>query len=241
MTLQEKILVSEPIRRKKLGEHVFDCLLEHIETGSLKAGDYLPSERDLMKQFEVGRPAVREALQQLHNKGLVVISHGERSKVAKLDARAAIDQIDDIAKLLLSQEPSSIENLKQLRRIFEIGVIEIAAQRCTATDVQDLNHILSEQRNHLGNAEAFIRCDIKFHARIAEISANPLLKVVSETMLKWLFDYHSSLLHWSGKEETTLNEHKQIIAGLKNNDVKRTCQLMQAHLDRSESLVGADD
>lgn len=238
MISDEKILATEPIRRRKLGEHVFDRLLELIESGSLKPGDFLPSERDLMKQFGVGRPAIREALQQLHSKGLVVISHGERSKVAKLNARIAIDQIDDIAKLLLSQEPSTIENLKQLRRIFEIGVVEIAAQLCTPEDIQDLNRILVEQRNQLGNAVAFIRSDIEFHARIADISANPLLKVVSETMLKWLFDYHSSLLHWSGKEETTLLEHEKIIQTLKSNDVAGASKLMQAHLDRSEPLVG---
>jgi len=237
MATEHKILASEPVRRKKLGEHVFDRLMELIESGTLQPGDYLPSERDLMKQFDVGRPAIREALQQLHSKGLVLISHGERSKVAKLDAGVAFGQIDDIAKLLLSQEPSSRDNLKQLRRIFEIGAVEIAAPQCTPEDVKDLRRILSEQEKQLGNAEAFIRCDIEFHARIAEISANPLLKVVSESMLKWLFDYHGALLHWSGKEDITLKEHEQIILKLEKNDAIGVSKLMQAHLDRSESLV----
>lgn len=237
MSPEGNILASVPVRRKKLSDHVFDRLLELIVSGSLAAGDNLPPERELMKQFGVGRPAIREALQLLHNKGLIVISHGERSKIAKPDARTALGQIDDVAKLLLSQEPSSLANLKQLRRIFEIGVVEIAAELSQPTDIQDLKQLLVEQRKELGNAQAFIRCDINFHARIAQISANPLLKVVSETMLKWLFDYHSSLLHWSGNEKTTLLEHEKIVMHLAENNVSGASKLMEAHLDRSEPLM----
>ncbi len=234
--MDTSLLKTEPIVRKKIGDQVFDQILQKIENGELVAGDYLPPERELMKQFNVGRPAIREALQLLHNKGLIVISHGERSKVSKLNASIALQQIDEVAKLLLSQEPSNLANLKQLRRLFEIGVIELAAQNCNSNDVIALRAIVALQREQLGNAEAFIQYDIDFHARVAQISGNPLLRVVSEAVLAWIFEHHTALLHWSGNEETTLLEHDKIVDCLAKNDVKGAVKMLTSHLDRSDRI-----
>ena len=54
---------NEPIRRRKLSHEILERLLARITSGELAAGEHLPSERDLMAQFQVGRPAVREALE----------------------------------------------------------------------------------------------------------------------------------------------------------------------------------
>lgn len=225
-----------PIVRRKLADQVFDRLREMITTGQISPGDSMPSERDLMEKFGVGRPAVREALQQLQSKGLIQISHGERSRVNKLTAGAAFQQVDEIAKMLLSSEPSNLLHLKQLRRIFELGTIKLAAEKCTAKDISDLRILVEEQRSNIGDPAAFIQSDIRFHARIAEVSANPLLKAVSEAMLTWLFEYHTSLLHWSGREETTLLEHENIVDHLENDDVSGATRMMEDHLDRADPL-----
>jgi len=228
--------LREPIERKKLGYQVFEKLRQQIESGELKPGDDLEPERELMKQFGVGRPAVREALQLLHTKGLIVVSHGERSKVTKLNASDVFQQIDDVVRLLLLQEPTNLFNLKQLRQLFEIAVVALAAENCQAADIDALNVILDEQREQLGNAEAFLQCDIVFHSKIATISGNELFKTVSEAVLSWIFAHPSSLEHSSRNEEITLNEHEKIIGYLANNDKQGAVKSMRTHLDRSEPL-----
>ena len=65
---------SDRIVRRKLSDQVFDRLRAMIGT-ELQPGDTMPSERDLMDRFGVGRPAIREALQSLQNKGLITIAH----------------------------------------------------------------------------------------------------------------------------------------------------------------------
>ncbi|OIQ31123.1 MAG: GntR family transcriptional regulator [Alphaproteobacteria bacterium MedPE-SWcel] len=223
------------IVRMKLSDQVFDRLREMVASGELSAGDVVPSERVLMERFGVGRPAVREALQAMQSKGLITITHGGRSRVNALTAGIAFNQVDDLAKLLLSSEPSNIDHLKQVRHILELGTVRIAAQKCRATDADDLVALIEAQRANLGDAEAFMKSDIAFHTRLASITANPLIQSFTEMMLTWLFEYHSSLLLWSGKEKTTLDDHAAIVGFLRSNDEAGAIRAMEEHLNRSNS------
>lgn len=225
-----------PIVRQKLSDQVFDRLWGMIQSGELAAGDTMPSERALMERFSVGRPAVREALQMLANKGLISISHGERSKVKQLSAGIAFEQIDDIAKLLLSAEPSNLDQLKQLRKILEAGTVRIAARDCTPADIAKLRGLVESQREKLGQDRAFIEADIAFHVALAEATGNTLIQAVTKAMLSWLFQYYKPLLHWSGRESTTLLEHDHIVDFLENHDVEGAAKMMGDHLGRSDPL-----
>ncbi|MFN9773623.1 MAG: GntR family transcriptional regulator, partial [Burkholderiales bacterium] len=54
-----------PIRRRKLCDEIAERLMARIRDGELAPGEPLPSERELMDLYGVGRPSVREALQAL--------------------------------------------------------------------------------------------------------------------------------------------------------------------------------
>jgi len=230
---------AAPITRQKLSDQVFDRLWEMIVSGDLSPGDVVPSERVLMEKFGVGRPAVREALQALDNKGLITISHGERSRVNELSANIALDQVDEIAKLLLSAEPSNLEHLKQVRKILEAGTVRFAAQASDAEGIQQLREIVERQRQSLDDSKAFIQMEIEFHSAIANMTRNPLLQAVTRGMLTWLFEYYKPLLHWSGRENTTLLEHTKLVGYLEAKDADGAANLMREHLSRSDPLYTA--
>src|ERR1700712_506019 len=156
---------NEPIVRRKLSDEVFARLERMITTGELQPGDEMPSERELMERFGVGRPAIREAMQALSNMGLVVISHGERAKVLKLTPQSIFKQVDLTAKIMLSQSADSLEHLKSARIFFERGMVREAAVAAKPTDISDLKSILDRQRTNLGDAEKFISSDMEFHTR----------------------------------------------------------------------------
>ncbi|MBZ9919413.1 GntR family transcriptional regulator, partial [Mesorhizobium sp. BR1-1-7] len=147
---------SEPIVRRKLSDEVFARLKRLITSGELQPGDDMPSERELMERFEVGRPAIREAMQALSNMGLVAISHGERAKVLQLTAKSIIKQVDGAAKIILSSSRDTLEHLKTARIFFERGMVREAAEKATAEDVQRLRATVAEQRAARGDSEAFI-------------------------------------------------------------------------------------
>jgi len=228
---------SDRIVRRKLSDLVLERLTAMVLSGELKPGDTVPSERDLMARFGVGRPAVREALQAMQMRGLITIVHGERSRVNPLTAEIALHQADTMAQVILSTAPEALDHLKDVRRLFESGMVRIAAAKATPEEVAELRDLIARQRAALGDAPAFIACDIAFHRRIAEISGNPILRAVSEAMLNWVFRYHNDLLHWSGREDVTLGDHLRIVERIEAGDADGAVSAMQAHLDRSTGVI----
>ena len=226
----------ETIARRKLSDEVFDRLKRLIVEGEMKPGGPMPSERELMERFGVGRPAIREAMQQLASMGLVEINHGERARVLELTPKSLMRQVDQTARIMLSISTESLEQLKSARVFFERGMAREAALRVTEEDLDALRQTLDEQRRSLGDAERFMAADMRFHTRIAAISRNPIFTAVSEAMLGWLKAYHADMLIWSGKEKFTLAEHEEIIAHLETRDADAAEAAMIKHLERSSAL-----
>ena len=229
-------VVSEPIVRKKLSDEVFARLKAMIETGELKAGDDMPSERELMERYGVGRPAIREAMQALAGKGLVEISQGERAKVLRITAESIIRQVDLPAKMMLSSSSDSLEHLKSARIFFERGMIREAATKATPEHIAELRALLDKQKASLGDADAFIDADMEFHQYIAQISGNPIFAAVCGAMLGWLKSYHTEMLIWTGRENFTLAEHEEIIRAIEKGNADLAEKAMIKHLERSRAL-----
>ena len=229
-------LLNERIVRRKLSDEVFARLKQLIENGELKAGDDMPSERELMERFGVGRPAIREAMQALAGKGLVEISHGERAKVLQVTAESIFRQVDLPAKLMLSGSSDSLEHLKSARIFFERGMVREAATKATKEDIADLRALLDKQGQNIGDSERFIEADMAFHQKIAQISGNPIFAAVSGAMLGWLKSYHTEMLIWTGRENFTLAEHEEIIRAIEKRDVDLAEKAMIKHLERSRAL-----
>ena len=53
-----------------------ELLKEQIEAGAIAHGDKLPSEADMLKQYDIGRMTIRNALSRLVNMGYLVKEHG---------------------------------------------------------------------------------------------------------------------------------------------------------------------
>ena len=68
--------VGRNIRAVKTGEMIASFLRSKIVRGEFAEGDSLPPEAELMRQFEVSRPTLREAFRILETESLIVIRRG---------------------------------------------------------------------------------------------------------------------------------------------------------------------
>ncbi|QTP58923.1 transcriptional regulator NanR [Billgrantia antri] len=225
------------ISRRKLSDDVFDRLYAMLLNGDYTPGDHLPSERELMEMFGVGRPAIREAMQSLERLGLVAIQHGQRPRVLAPTAEGLLSQIELTAMHMLSSSPQSLEHLKEARTFFELGMVARAARTAEESDLAHLEELVERQRRELNrDAGAFIKADMAFHQAIAETTGNPIFIAVSRAMLDWLAHFHTSMLHWKGNEHITLEEHQRILEAIRRHDEAGAVAEMRAHLERARAL-----
>jgi DNA-binding FadR family transcriptional regulator len=226
----------EVIQRRKLYQDVLDRLMARIESGEIAAGGQLPSERELMEFYGVGRVAVREALQELARSGIVEISHGERARVVVPTAHLLIEQIAGGARHLLRMEPKTLDHLKEARLFLEIGMVRMAALNATIEDVQKLRERLEIHRASLTNLDQFLKRDMEFHREIARISGNPIFPAIVEALFDWASEFYQNIVRAPGAESLTLIEHQNVIEAIERKDPDAAEKAVTDHLNRASDL-----
>jgi GntR family transcriptional regulator, sialic acid-inducible nan operon repressor len=224
-----------PIRRRKIYEDVVAQLEALIHEGELQAGDPLPPERELMMQFGVGRPAIREALFALQRMGLVVVANGERPRISSPTTKTLLDELSGAARLLLAK-PEGMNHFQEARALFECALAEEAARLASAEDIAALEAALAANYNAIGDDVRFMRSDVAFHFAIATIPRNPIYVALHEAIVEWLVDQRRVSLRRRGTDHIAFESHRQIFDAIRRRDGAAASQEMRRHLDEIAKL-----
>jgi len=219
------------VERKTLSEQVAEQLERDILEGRLKADDQLPAERELMEQFGVGRPAVREALFYLQRLGLIAINSGTRARVIRPTAEAVMARLSGVTRQLLAQSEGQ-QYFQEARAMFEISMARYAAQHASAEDIDSLRRALDENRAALDDDTRFKRSDNDFHGVLAAIARNPIFTAVHEALSEWLDDRRAHVLQREGEDHAALQAHIDIVEAIASGDPDAAEAAMRRHLDR---------
>lgn len=231
---------QDPITRPKLADLVQNRLLAIIQAENLRPGDPLPSERELMQTYAVGRPSIREAMQNLKRMGLIEINHGERPRVAAPSFERMVGGMSETMRHVLMNSPATLDHLKEARATFEKTMAEIAARKRQPADIAELRTILAEQERARFDSSAFLQADGRFHHRIAVITGNPIFANLSQALFAWLAQFHVDLVRKPGLEQLTLSEHRQILDAIERGDAAEAGRLTADHLNRANQLYRQD-
>lgn len=231
-------MVYKKIKPKKIYEEVSDELYEMIRSGSLKPGEQLDSIQQLAENFQVGRPAIREALSALSSMGLIEIKQGEGTFVKTFDP--AIMNHPLSAALLMDQD--NIKHLLEVRKILESGTAEVAAKKRTEENLIELKDMLFNMDKVSDDEELSDEADISFHVAVANASQNELLITlmnhVSELMTEKMRDIRRVALY---SEEMTLKQlyqqHVRIYDAIVAQDEDGARSAMLFHLQSVEESL----
>src|SRR5262249_17840111 len=149
-----------------------------ILDGTYPAGRPLPGERDLAKQFGVGRGSVRDAFRVLETIGLIETRHGQGTFPRELD----VDRLVVPLPSVLTHRSALQDELRDVRRMFEPAVARAAALRATPDDLAALDRIVEAQRRKAKGGRSTIGEDTAFHAALARATRNRVLERLMETL-----------------------------------------------------------
>ncbi|AUU86624.1 transcriptional regulator NanR [Leclercia adecarboxylata] len=226
-----RTLRRRPLARKKLSEMVEEELEQMIRRREFAEGEQLPSERELMAFFNVGRPSVREALAALKRKGLVQIQNGERARISRPSADTIISELSGMAKDFLAH-PGGIAHFEQLRLFFESSLVRHAAQHASDEQIALLEKALTLNSQSLDDNALFIRSDVEFHRVLAEIPNNPIFLAIHVALIDWLIAARPTVPEQALHEHnnTSYQQHIAIFNAIRSHDPDAAEEALQAHL-----------
>ncbi|MDN3653587.1 pyruvate dehydrogenase complex transcriptional repressor PdhR [Thalassotalea ponticola] len=184
-------MAYEKIKQPKLSDVITAQLEEMIREGSLRAGQKLPPERELASQFNVSRPSLREAIQNLEAKGLVNRRQGGGTFVSE----DLLKGLSDPLFALMAQQGESQFDLLEFRHGIEGMAAYYAAMRGTKDDFKVIEekyeaisvaHIENTalQENFRAEAESVF----EFYLAICQASHNAVILQLARAMSGLLID-----------------------------------------------------
>lgn len=227
-----------PLKRRRLYEDVIEHLEAAINSGEFKAGDQLPSERDLMAHFGVGRPSIREALFALRRMGLISMKAGERARVATPTPAALVKELSGLARHLLAA-PDGVRSFQQARTFFETALAEHAARNASDEDIEALKAALQANKSALQDSEDFQRTDVEFHFLIAQIAKNPVITALHAGLVEWLAEQRRTSGRSKGAKKATIAAHTKIFKAIADRNSFAAGEAMREHLGEVESFYWA--
>ena len=170
-------LQPDDVRVPKAADLVAQVLRRRIVDGTLREGDPLPHEGLLMRQFNVGRTTVREALRVLEAEGLLVVvrgaSGGARIKVPGLKTVARY------ASMLLQYEGATMGDVHEARVLVEPPAAALLARRSPNDEiVAELDSVLQSEESARQPGD-LARAEGRFHDRLVRLTGNETLILLS--------------------------------------------------------------
>lgn len=172
----------KPIRPSRVSDEIVKQLRDGILSGRLKAGERLPSERDLAQELEVSRVAVREALRKLENSGFICIRHGATG--GAFVQELTFDHLNRSFVDLFLAEKISIEELYQVRLLIEPEIARLAAQNVTREHAERLRRALEDEERPSRSMEDDIQRKTTVHFILAEMCSNRFLEVLVRALME---------------------------------------------------------
>ena len=224
-----------PAVRTSLSDDIVGQITDLISRGALRPGDRLPSERELCKQFGVGRTSLREALRSLIVMGILDVRLGEGTFVSDNQDK----YLEKTLQWGLLLDPKVVEDLIETRLMLESQNAFLAAQRATAEDLEEIEQATRGMGESLRSAKNYLKFDLKFHLAIARATRNKILYQLLSMTRGYLQEWIKKALS-RRQAELSLREHEHILEALRSSDPEQARSAMTAHIVSSSADLRAN-
>ncbi len=208
---------ASQLRRRTTSDDIVDALREAISQGQFEDGEEL-NQVTLARSFGVSRVPVREALRQLQAEGLVSSQAHMRTVVTGLSLDRVLEVLD-------------------LRAMLETYLLEKAADKLSATDLEDL-HSLCADMDAAADHQQWLACNKAFHELLYSHSGAELARELARQLAVRVERY----LHMrrdSGVQRTqeANAEHRRILAAVERGAIAEARAELEAHIAHTRDHV----
>jgi GntR family transcriptional repressor for pyruvate dehydrogenase complex len=245
--------IGQLVRAPKTSELIATQLRRQIVRGTVKPGEKLPPESQLMEQFGVSRPTIREAFRILETERLIVVRPGSRggAQVVAPDLTAAARYFG----LLLQLQGTTIDDVYEARKIAEPVCAGLLARRRTERDLSDLADVVAEIESAIEARDRSVpdpvlwsRLTHRFHELIMQRSGNKTLALQS-AVLHDIIATHTELRvsrNFNQAESPerfrrAVKAYKKLVSLVEARDAEGAERLWRSHMESAAAYLLKDD
>ena len=235
----------QSLKKPLLSQAVEQAIKQSIHEEVFKPGEKIPSERELVEQFQVSRVTIREALRNLQRSGLITIRRG--GQAGAYVSELTSDPITENFQNLIRLGRIDYSHLIDARLYIEPRAAEMAAEYRSVEDVQKLKDLLERAEaaaDH--NCKQARIINVSFHCEVARITKNPIIVFITESITQ---SYSAMIIETTSNRldrqdvQKFIDEHRDILdAIIQQNSVeayeKTRRHLIETYLTYSR-LAGA--
>ena len=205
---------AEALRTRSRADFVYESLRDAISDGRIAVGERV-REEEIARNLGVSRTPVREALQRLHQRGLLVFGNGRGLVVAELSQHQVLQ-------------------LYAMREILEGSAARFAAQHANATDVTILYRQQKELAEAKPDALLLVTLNRRFHQAIYEAAHNQYLMQTLNMLHDSLALLHNATFRVPNRRSESDEEHRRIVAAIEKRDPDAAEQAAREHIRQAQ-------
>lgn len=212
---------------------VQESLKEYIEANQLKAGDPLPPETFLAQQLGVGRNSMREAIKALESLGILETRRGIGVFVKEFSFKPLLDNL----AYGLQDSLRDVEELREIRRVLETGLIGKTIAMISEADLAALRDVTARMKVRAERQESFAEEDQRFHQLLFRCQNNHMLSALIDIF--WTaFNKASNFNNLDNPEPLdTWRDHHEIVEAVARKDVEQARKRLDDHYRGIQQVI----
>lgn len=227
---------SVAIHRSK-AEHVAQQILERIIAARLAPGSSFATETDLLAQFNVSRPTLRESLKMLESQGVLERRPGPGGGI--MVSQPSIDTLAYSFSVFLCLHEVPFFNVIKARELIEPALATEAALNGSKADFDELEASIQRMKtlDVQSDQDAFLAENRVFHGIIARASGNRLLEVFWSAIGILSTGGQHGVRYSVSNQAHVIKAHQRILDACRRRDAAAAAAEMEKHVMSLENLV----
>jgi len=227
------------IGHRSKAEHVAQQLLERIIAAKLKPGVSFATEAELLSQFNVSRPTLRESLKLLESQGVLELRPGPGGGI--IVREPSTDLLAHGLSVFLRLHEVPFSTVIKAREVIEPALAYEAAVNGSDENFEELEASIARMKalNAQNDQEAFLEENRVFHSVIARASGNKVLEIFWETISILAHGEHHGIRYSVGNQAHVIKAHQRILDACRRRNGDAAAAAMETHVSGLEHLVRA--
>ena len=205
---------ASALRTRSRADFVYDSLRDAISDGRIGGGERV-REEEVARNLGVSRTPVREALQRLQQRGLLVVGAGRGLVVAQLSQQQVVE-------------------LYAMREILEGSAARFAATHATAAEIGILYRLQEELRAAEGDPALHVSLNRQFHQAIYEAAHNRYLMQTLESLHDSFALLRSTTIRLPHRQRNSDEERRRIISAIERRDPDEAERAAREHIVQAQ-------